>query len=1726
MIEVSEAIETIDASNKQAWDLVRSEPLVTLKMSRENYERAQEIGYDKGMAWALGNIGAASTWMSDYEMALDNCFKSLELLLAADDFKHACQIEYYLSIIFYFLGDFEKQMVHAQSSYDLAKKCNDAHGMANALNGIGTSLYTNNRNEEAIENLEKGLELARQVDDKSLVGRIYDGIGQAHFHLGEFKKALECKFQALELVRDTGIKQTESFALDGIGEIYTKLEDYSKALEYFQMSFDIRKKMGFKDGMAKTKIHMAETLSLAGDNLQSVQNYKDALNIGIELGSQEIIFKAHFGLSELYEDMGNLTLFVKHFKAYHTAKQEFSEEKEDKKIKAFELKGRLDQIQKEKEELEKKNALLETYFTDVQTLSSIGHEITSTLDIEGIFQIIYDRINSLMEATGIYIGICNYEENKLQVKLAIDEGKRDKYFEFSLDDRKLSNVAIKTGKPIHINDYQAEIHNYLEGGEALMHNAPESVIVIPLKVKEIIIGVVYAQSGTTNIFSKHHFNILNSFSSYIAIALDNAWLYEQMDNKVKERTEELEMTYENSKLLNKIGQDLISTLHFEDVFEKLYENVNELMDATVFGVRLIDREKNLIIYSYEYEKGKRLGYMEASLADMNNYSVVCAKNNKEILINDNEVEYNKYVEKIVVMDGDMPYSLIFCPLVNNNEVIGVISVQSFEKDAYNAYDMTIVKTLAQYTVLALQNSKRYEEMESEVAKRTSEITRTYENTKLLSQIGQNITSQLSVENIIRVAYDNINKLMNAEGFGIGIVNEKDRTLSFPGYIERGERLDGSLYNLDDKDRLACICFNKELDIIINDFDKEYNQYLDTYLEPQVGESVASLIYLPLRSKEKLIGVITVQSFKLNSYADYQVDMMRTIGVYTGIAIDNATLYENMEEIVKERTSEVVEQKEEIEQSYQTIKLVGQINKAISESITIESIVDSVYENVNTLMDATGFGVGVYNESRNVVIMKGYIEKGEKLADFEYELDDQRLAPYCFNNKKEIFISDYTVEYKNFISGIQAPVSGRDSTSIIYLPLFSKERIVGLLTVQSFEANAYSEYHMDILRGLAATVGAAIENAILYESLEEKVAERTKEVELQKEQIQQASENTRLLSEIGKEIASELSSEDIISKVYRSINGMMDASIFGIGVYRKEHEDLYFAGAIEEGEILGDFSYPIDADKTATNCFREGSEMVINNWSEEFQNYVSANYTAAQGKMPESTIYLPLVSKGNKIGVLTVQSITKNSYTEYHVNVLRTLSLYIASALENASLYEEMENRVKERTAEIEKAYEDTKLLSQISKTIVKSLEVESIISSVYENINTLLDATCFGIGIYDDSSNMIKMPGFIEDGKQLDNVNFDVADNNRLASYCFNNEKEVFISNFHEQYQDYVKDIAVPIQGEGTSSIVYIPLNTKEKVIGVITVQSYKVNAYNEYHMSILRSLATTIATAIDNALLYENLEEKVRERTIELYHQKEIIEEKNKHITDSIRYAKRIQDATLPSIGLVRSYLPDSFVLFKPKDIVSGDFYWVEQFNETVLFAVVDCTGHGVPGAFLSLIGHNSLNQIVNELGIYKPAEILYELDKIVYKTLQNNLEHTNIKDGMDMAICSLNLETKELEFAGAYNPLYLVRDGELQEIKGDKLAIGTGQKEERYNNAEIQLLPDDRIYLFSDGYADQFGGPKGKKFKYSQFKELLVQIHGKPMEAQHKLLNHYIDAWQGDLEQLDDVCIIGVKV
>lgn len=264
----------------------------------------------------------------------------------------------------------------------------------------------------------------------------------------------------------------------------------------------------------------------------------------------------------------------------------------------------------------------------------------------------------------------------------------------------------------------------------------------------------------------------------------------------------------------------------------------------------------------------------------------------------------------------------------------------------------------------------------------------------------------------------------------------------------------------------------------------------------------------------------------------------------------------------------------------------------------------------------------------------------------------------------------------------------------------------------------------------------------------------------------------------------------------------------------------------------------------------------------------------------------------------------------------------------------------------------------------------------------------------------------------------------------------------------------------------------------------------------------------------------------------KEEIEIKHREVIDSVNYAKRIQDALLPTLRQVEQYFPHSFVLFKPRNIVSGDFYWFSQKEGKLIIASVDCTGHGVPGAFMSLIGNTLLNHIVNEKSITDPAEILNQLNKEVNHLLHQTESGSESKDGMDVAICVFDEQYAQKEvvsvaYAGANRPLFYIENSELREIKADKFPIGGLDYDnlKKFTTQTIQLRTNTSIYIFSDGFADQFGS-NNKKLKTKKFKEILLAIQEQPMQQQKSHLGKFIEDWKGATEQTDDILVIGIKI
>lgn len=461
-------------------------------------------------------------------------------------------------------------------------------------------------------------------------------------------------------------------------------------------------------------------------------------------------------------------------------------------------------------------------------------------------------------------------------------------------------------------------------------------------------------------------------------------------------------------------------------------------------------------------------------------------------------------------------------------------------------------------------------------------------------------------------------------------------------------------------------------------------------------------------------------------------------------------------------------------------------------------------------------------------------------------------------------------------------------------------------------------------------------------------------------------------------------------------------------------------------------------------------------------------------------------------------------------------------MQQRDFIEEKNKELESQKAAIERAYENIKVLGDIGQKITANLDLSLIVQTVYENVNQLMPAASFGIGVYNEKNNSLDFQDFIEKKERLPFSSDSLSETGLPSVRCFLNQQEIVINNLKEGYHILaLSSKTEENRGEIPASFVYLPLKIKDRMVGVITVQSFKENAYSEADISLLRSLASYAAIALDNSNAYDRLKEG-----------NTIIEEKNQQIMASLRYARTIEEAILPGDEWFAGHFREHFVIYLPKDIVSGDFYWGFEHENICFVVVVDCTGHGVPGAFMSMTANALLNRIIKEGQTYDPAQILLKLDEGLDEIFKHSDRTLNA--GMDVSVCRLTKKgdgKTALCFAGAKRPLYFFADGKLKSFRGDRFSIGHGTDRRKRSNAPVfsnhkaMLEAGTTVYLGTDGYTDN-PGSVGMKLGTNTLKRKLVQMQGLSLAEQEQHLMQLLRQEQGDQPQRDDITLIGLKV
>ncbi len=454
---------------------------------------------------------------------------------------------------------------------------------------------------------------------------------------------------------------------------------------------------------------------------------------------------------------------------------------------------------------------------------------------------------------------------------------------------------------------------------------------------------------------------------------------------------------------------------------------------------------------------------------------------------------------------------------------------------------------------------------------------------------------------------------------------------------------------------------------------------------------------------------------------------------------------------------------------------------------------------------------------------------------------------------------------------------------------------------------------------------------------------------------------------------------------------------------------------------------------------------------------------------------------------------------------------------------EKSKEIEAQKVEIEHAYSNIKIISEIGQDITATLNFKELIQTVNDNLSTLMDATFFGVGVVNHDEGKIEFTDFTKNGKIKENHTELLTDSTKFSAWCVKQRKTILIGDVEKEYNKYIHSSDFALAANMPKSMIYMPLIAEDKVIGVITVQSNNRNAYKEIDVKILQTLDSYIAIAMANIASYQ------------------VIDNKNRHITDSIRYARTIQQAILPNTKELSAVFADHFVLYKPKDIVSGDVYWLDHIPVAELLpaekaggamtfvAVVDCTGHGVPGGFMSMVANHLLSEIINVKHVYSPDIVLEALDFRVRETLK---QYDKINDdGMDIALCQIRkMDNNQVKvtYAGARRPLYFLRKttNTLDLLKSDRASIGgMHRKEHAFVKKELILDAGDYIYMHTDGLTDQ-NSPDMQKFSTKRLRDFLVNTSHLTITQQGEMLNKALADFMQAEEQRDDIAMVGIMV
>ena len=1065
------------------------------------------------------------------------------------------------------------------------------------------------------------------------------------------------------------------------------------------------------------------------------------------------------------------------------------------------------------QKVEERTAELNQRADELAILNSVGEAMAKTLDVKTVTRIVGDKVKDIFKAETVAIMLLDASTNMIHVPFEYDEGEGG-YIDYGVPfplGKGMTSKVIFSQKPLTLGTLEEQWENGSYVDPAMLEKGSgvfcESSLMVPIFASSGVIGVVSIGSYKQHAFDENHQRLLQTLSSNMGVAIQNARLFEAEQQRVAEL-----------QIINTIQQGLAAELDFQAIVDLVGDKLREIFETPDIAINWYDEKTGLLHPLYTYEHGVRNTFEPVKPNKGGIFETV--SKTRQALVFNNLEDYKKFNAR-VVPGTDQSQSLAAVPIISSDRVLGTIILENFEREnAYGESELRLLTTVAASLGTALENARLFGETQrllKETDQRAAELA-------IINSVQQGLASKLDLQSIVDLVGDKIREIMKTDDIGIRLYDEKADLIHYLYEFEHGRRL-----QMPSTKPSITGNFRK----MLIDHQPVYGPTasFDTPVVPGTDISLA-MASVPIIAGDKVTGAITIESFESENFFDEsKVRLMQTIAASMGVALENARLFDETQRLLKETEQRAAE-----------LAIINSVQEGLASKLDMQAIYDLVGDKIQEIFDAQAVNILRRDTKANTLSMPYVIEKGKRYYPVSEPLGEpdpiarkllEARQPVLINTVQE-FIDDGV----GTLEGTEQPTAG------IFAPMFVGDEMRGVISIQSVEKEyAFSAPDVRLLQTLASSMSVALENARLFDETQR----------LLKETEQRAAE-LAVINSIQEGVSAELDFQAIVDLVGDKLREVLNTGDIGIRWFDHKEKKVHYLYEYEHGVRLT--VSPTQPIKTPWEVLTSKREPRLKNTAEE----VAAMQHLPGTDMSKSNIVVDIIASDRVIGSIMVDNFEKEfAFSDSDIRLLSTVASSMGVALENARLFDETQRLLKET----EQRNAELAIINSVQAALSAELNIQGIYEAVGDKIREIFHNTDVGIRIYDPKTNLVHFPYMSARGKRQLFEPITLPQQGFGPHVIRTRETLVINENMPAAMEKYGSYLMKPENGQGLreKSAVYVPLVSGDQARGLISLNNFDMeHAFSESDVRLLQTLANSMSVALENARLFDETQRLLKE--------------------------------------------------------------------------------------------------------------------------------------------------------------------------------------------------------------------------------------------------------------------------